>query len=66
MHGHISYVNQKLVELSEEPFSTELAAALRSMRAMLIGGLEAAADHYERSSRLSLVRKIDKYLSGRL
>lgn len=62
MSGHISYVSQKLGELSGKPLNNELAAGLRSMRMMLISGLEAAVDHSERSNRLTLVRKIDTYL----
>jgi hypothetical protein len=62
MHGHIAYVSQKLLEFSSVQMNEEIASSLRSMRTMLIGGLEIAADHRERSTRLSLVRKIDLYL----
>lgn len=62
MHGHISYVSQKLVEFEHELMTDDVAARLRSMRTMLISGLESAADYRERASRLSLVHKIDMYL----
>lgn len=64
MHGHISYVTQRLGELSCKPLNDENEAALRSMRMMLVRGLETAAEHDERSSRLSLIQKIDKYLNA--
>lgn len=64
MHGHINYVSQKLAEFSEKPVNDDIMASLRSMRAMLISGLEAAVDHSERSNRLTLVKKIDHYLKG--
>lgn len=64
MHGHISYVTQKLSEIVAAPRSDEMQASLRSMRTMLINGLEASADHRERANRLLLVRKIDRYLTG--
>ena len=62
MHGHISYVSQKLGEYERNSITSDVAASLRSMRTMLIRGLESAADYSERASRLSLVRKIDVYL----
>jgi hypothetical protein len=64
MHGHINYVSQKLAELSDKPVNEDIMASLRSMRTMLISGLEAAVDHSERANRLTLVKKIDHYLRG--
>lgn len=62
MHGHISYVSQKLAELYDKPVNEDVLARLRSMRTMLIRGLEGAVDHSERANRLSLVKKIDHFL----
>ena len=64
MHGHISYVTRKLGEFSHGPLTEDMAARLRSMRTMLISGLESASDHHERSRRLSLVRSIDGHLQN--
>lgn len=64
MHGHISYVTQRLGELSCKPLDDENEAALRSMRMMLVRGLETAAEHDERENRLALIQKIDRFLNA--
>lgn len=64
MHGHISYVTQKLSEITTVPMNDDVEASLRSMRTMLISGLDSASDHQERARRLLLVKKIDLYLNG--
>lgn len=64
MHGHIEYVRRQLSRVFGKPLDEDRTVALRSMRTMLINGLQHAEHSAECQHRLLLVGEIDQYLQG--